>query len=236
MESPLTSYLSLRYESEEEQNYIAGLIDQFESAKMIGAYHLALFAYHLLFMTFIYQTIFKLKKWMPKRFKFAIITLSSSEKREYLETKSPWVYSKIKERTVLGLLHLFKDCDGLISKCKKEIIDFRNENLGHANPFIVSEDGFEKKIEEYNQIASEIHQLTHSGYGLSKIFNEYFKSIDPEIEQTKDDLELNLIGPNRLSDKDLEALASECLISPDFKKKQLLKILQDDFGVYLELE
>ncbi|MGB2631915.1 MAG: hypothetical protein WBC48_03280 [Minisyncoccales bacterium] len=38
---PLNSYFSL-YGSETEQNYIRGLFDQFESAKTMGAYHLAL--------------------------------------------------------------------------------------------------------------------------------------------------------------------------------------------------
>ena len=51
MDYPLASYISLR-KSEEEQNYIRGLFDQFESATVMGAYHLALFAYHLLFICF----------------------------------------------------------------------------------------------------------------------------------------------------------------------------------------
>lgn len=233
MNSSLPSYLSLQYESEEEQKYIVGLASQFETAQLGGSYHLALFAHHLLFMTFVYQTIFKIKIWMPERLKLALTTFPSKEKKQYLETNSSWEYSKIKERTVFGLLHLFEDCDALINKCKKEIVDFRNENLGHANPFIVSEEGFGNKIEEYEQIALEIHRLTHNE--LDKVFNEYFKSLDPEIEQTRDDLEINLIGPNRLSDKDLESLATECLIATDFKKKQVSKILQDDFGVYVEL-
>lgn len=41
--------------------------------------------------------------------------------------------------------------------------------------------------------------------------------------QTKDDIEINLIVPNRLSDKDLESFASECLRAPDAKKNEQLK-------------
>ena len=202
-------------------------------AKTTESYHLALFAYHLLFMTFVYQTVLKMKKWMPRKFKSALVTFSANERREYLEADSPWAYSKIKERTIFNLLYLLDDCDDLISRCKKEIVDFRNENLGHANPFIVSKDGFEKKIMEYEQIVLEIHQLTY--YKLSKLLKKYLATIDQSLVQTKDDIEINLIGPNRLSDKDLEKFAAECLISIDSQKEQISRILKDDFNIFVNL-
>lgn len=55
------------------------------------------------------------------------------------------------------------------------------------------------------------------------------------MSQTRDDIEISLITPNILSEKDLESLATECLINPDSKKEKVSRILQDDFGVYVEL-
>lgn len=231
MYSPLPSYLSLRYESEEEQKYITGLIDQFEYAKMTKSYHLALFACHLIFMIFVYQTIYKAKLWKPKQFSLAFTTSPADKRKQYIETTSIYAFVEIPERTVFELLNLFKECEMVVSKCKKQTVDYRNNNLGHANLYIVSEEEFNNKIEEYEQIALEVHRLTHNE--LDKIFDEYLKSMDTEIELTRDDMEIDLIGPNRLSDKDLESLASECLITTDLKKKQISKILQDDFGVYI---
>lgn len=233
MYSSLPSYLSLRYESEEEQKYIAGLIDQFEYAKMAKSYHLALFAYHLLFMVFVYQTVFKIKIWMPDRFSDALIQSPADKRKQYVEATSAYAFVEIPERSVFELLNLLKECEATVSKCKKQVVDYRNNNLGHVNLYVVSEEEFENKTEEYEQIALEIHQLTRSE--LARLFNEYFESVDRELEQTKDDIEISLIGPNRMSDKDLECLAVECLMTPDFKKDQVSRILQGDFGIYVEL-
>ncbi|MCF7843307.1 hypothetical protein K9M47_00235 [Candidatus Gracilibacteria bacterium] len=226
------SYLSLRYENEEDQKYIEGLIEQFRKAQENGSFHLALFAYHLLFMIFIYQTIYKAKLWKLEQFSLAFTISPADKKKQYTETSTVYAFVEIPERTIFTLLSLFQECENTISKCKK-IIDYRNNNLGHATPYIVSEGEFENKIEEYDQVAFEIHKLTHTE--LANIFDKYFASIDSEVDQTKDDIELNLIVPNRLSDKDLESFASECLIVPDFKKKQASKILKDYFGVSVEL-
>jgi len=100
-----------------------------------------------------------------------------------------------------------------------------------VNYLLVSEQAFDKKIEEYDKAAFEIYKLTHGE--LIKLFNEYFKSLDPGLLQTKDDIELNLIGPNRLSNKDIEFLAMECLRKADAKKKQVSEILENDFGIEL---
>lgn len=229
--SSLPLYLSLRYESEDEQKYIVGLVGQFQNAQENGSYHLALFAYHLVFMIFIYQTIYKVKLWKPEQFSLTFITSPPDKRKQYIEAITVYAFVEIPERTIFTLLSLFQECDDTISKSKK-IIDYRNNNLGHATPYIVSEEEFEKKIEEYDQIASEIHQLTHSE--LYKIFDKYFETIDTETIQTKDDVEINLIVPNRLSDKDLESFASECIRAHDLKKGQTSIILQDDFGVSLE--
>ena len=233
MDFRLPSYLSLRYESEDEQKYIVGLINQFQVAQENESYHLALFAYHLIFMIFVYQTIYKAKLWKSEQFSFAFTTSPADKRKQYKEAVSVYAFSDISERTVFELLNLFKECELTVSKCKKQIIDYRNNNLGHATPYIVSEEEFEKKIEEYDQVALEIHQLIHDE--LVRVLAEYFESMDQEVEQTKDDVEIGLIVPNRLSDKDLELFASECSVIPNFKKKQISKILQDDFGIHLEL-
>lgn len=234
MESLLFSYLSLQHESKEEQKYILGLISQFESAKNSNSYHLALFAYHLIFMVFVYQTIYKAKLWKLEQFTLAFITSPTDKRKQYVEASSVYAFSEIPERTIFNLLNLFGECELVVSKCKKQIVDYRNDNLGHANLYIVSEEEFENKVEEYDQIASEIHQLTH--IELAKIFDEYFQSADPTLELTRDDIEIDLIIPHRLSDKDLESLASECLAAADPKKEYVSKILRNDFGIYLEPE
>ena len=172
---------------------------------------------------------------MPDRFNDALVQSPSEKRKKYQESSSVWDLSEFRESSIFELLNLLQSCEEEVVRCKN-IIKYRNRGFGHATGVLVSEEEFGKKIEEYDQMASEIHLLTHNE--LAKIFDEYFKSLDPTLEQTKDDLEIYLIGPNRLSDKDLESLAAECLIGrtvPLEKRKQIFGILQDNFNMHIEL-
>lgn len=232
MISPLPSYLSLRYESEVEKEYITGLVDQFEMARSVESFHLALFAYHLLFMSYAYQVIHKIKKWMPDRFYDALTQSPANKRKEYFEAGSPWVFAEIPESSIFEFLNLLRLCHDEVGKCKSAVKQ-RNNGFGHATGVLVSEEEFERRIAEYDKIAGEIHKLTQKE--LSKIFGEYLANIESEEELTKDDLELNLILPHRLSDQDLENMAAECLIKTTPQKEKMSKILQDDFGIFVEI-
>ncbi len=225
----INAYLSIKNESEEEQIYLTGLYSQYITATESGSYHLALFAYHLLFMSYVYQTIYKIKEWCPEKFKLALITSSKQERDQYLEAKSCWIFSKIRERTIFSLIHILADNDELVEKCKKKIIDYRNEKLGHANPIMVGDIEFNQKIEEYNQIADEIQQMTHEK--LCVLFQEFTELFEDTDDITKDDLELNLIIINRLSEKDLECLATECTIKNSTVHNKIKDVLTRDYGI-----
>lgn len=228
----LPSYLSLRYESEVEENYISGLVYQFEMARDVGSYHMALFAYHLLFMSYVYQIIHKIKLWMPERFNDAHTQSPIDKRIKYLESGSPWVFSEIRESSIFEFMNLLHVCGGEVKKCKN-IIKQRNNGFGHATGVLVSEEEFEKKIEEYDQIAEQLHALTHAE--LAIIFDEYILNVDKDEEITKDNLELDLIIPNRLSERDLECLSAECLNEITVQKEKIIKIIQEDFNIYMEV-
>jgi hypothetical protein len=233
MDPLLVSYLSVRYESAEEQKYLQGLVSQYLSAIETESYHMALFAYHLLFMSFIYQTIHKIKIWLPDQFRLALITFPAKERDEYLSSTSPWAYSKIRERTIFGLLHLLEDCGDLIADCKENIVDYRNDHLGHANPIIVDEEEFYKKVAEYDTLSEKIQKLTHAQ--LNRIFSEFVMILDPADELTQNDIELNLVVPNRCSDKDLECFSADCHVGRQPVHQKVIEVLRDSFGVEVTL-
>ncbi len=232
MNSSIFSYLSIKYDSEEERNYVYGLIEQFTYAQNNNSYHLALFAYHLLFMSFIYQTIFKTKIWMPDRFNDVLIQSPEDKRKLHRESKTIWSLSEFPESSIFELLNILKACDPIVKKCKK-IIRYRNNSFGHASGILILEEEFNKKIEEYDQMASEIQELTHNELG--RIFNEYFINIEPGIKITKDDLEINLIIPNKLNEKDLECLSADCQIKPNENKVKIKEILENDFGIITQV-
>jgi len=234
MISPLPSYLSLRYESEVEREYIAGLIYQFEAARDMGSYHLALFAYHLLFICFFYQTFYKLKIWMPEKHHLALVSFSPDRRKKFREATNPtdYAHNENKESSFFEFLNIFCDCENVVGKCKA-LVKYRNTRLGHVNYLLVSEESFLEKIEEYDGVVMEMQKLTHAE--LDRIFSEYITEIDPTLEITKDDIETGLIIPNKLSDQDLKKLVVECLIKPTVQKEKISKIIQDDFGIFVEI-
>lgn len=234
MNSQIFSYLSINFDSEEERNYILGLKDQFEIAQDLRSYHLALFAYHLLFICYLYQILYKAKIWMPDKYHTAMISLDKEKREQFRNAINPTnlAHKKNQERSFFEFLNIFCDCSNLVSKCKN-LVDYRNTRMGHVNYMLVSEDEFIKKIDEYNEVASEIQKLTHSE--LSKIFDEYFNNVDKRIKPTKDDIEINLILSNKFSNKDLEYLSVECQIKSNKFKNRIKEILEEDFGVITEI-
>jgi len=234
MNYTLSSYLSL-HGSETEKNYIRGLFDQFENAKTMGSYHLALFAYHLLFMCFLYETLYKIKLWLPNEHNMAFVSFSAKQRKKFREAKNStdYVDDRNKEKSLFEFLNIYCDCEKLVEKCKS-LVDYRNNNLGHANYALVDEMEFERKVEEYNQTAENIHKITHNQ--LARVFDEYIGKIAADEIITKDDLELNLIDPNNLSDADLGCLAAECELRGSGKVfSEIGRILKEGFSVEVKL-
>lgn len=234
MESLLNSYLSLRYNSDDEQRYIFGLIDQFETAKLSGSYHLALFAYHLLFICYFYQTLHKLKIWKPSQHHMAMVSFDKERREKFRNATNPadYAHNGNSESSFFEFLNVFCDCPELVKECK-ELVKYRNVRLGHVNYLLVSEEAFEKQIETYDLVVERIHKITHSE--LSRIFLEFLDGLDGRVKLIGDNIETDLIIPNKFSEKDLECLAVECLIKPDNKKKQISMILKEDFNISVDL-
>ena len=226
----LTSFLSIRNESTEEQEYIAGLSDQFLQARDAGAYHLALFAYHLLYICIFYQTFHKIKIWFPEKHYMAVVSFDLDRRKKYREAINPtdYAYGKNHERSFFEFLNVICDCEPLVKRCKA-LVDYRNQRLGHVNYLLVSQDAFDNQIAEYDDVISEIHKLTHPR--LATLFDEYEKSIDPSLILTKDELETGLIGPNLLSERDLQWLSTEFATRKSPMPIKVLDILRIDFGI-----
>jgi hypothetical protein len=229
MEEVFFSYLSL-YEDGEEQKYIMGLIDQFQKSTESELYHLALFAYHLLFLCYFYQILYKIKIWMPNEYHAAMVSFNEEKRKKFREALSPvdFVHETNKERSIFEFLNILCDCNDTVSSCKK-LVDYRNKRLGHVNYLLVSEDAFNYQIEKYNKAVSDVNLLTNKV--LLRIFNEYLKEIDKTIEQTKNELEIQLVSPNKLSEEDVKFLILKNQKVRGKEKKEIIKILKEDFNV-----
>ncbi len=247
----LPGYLSLKYNSQIEQDYIVELQQDFFDQIESGSYRSALITYHLLFMCYVNQVLYKTKLWKTEDFKTSLIHLGGDlvQKLEIANSPTAFSHKDLKERSSINFLNLYENSVEVIKKAKT-IVDFRNQNLGHATYTKINEDQFYSKINEYNEVVALIANLYEGAllkeldsFVANKSFEikEYVEngegSDDDLIENiSMDEVELAFTAPNYLSYQDIFSL---CTLMPDDvinsleNKKYYLKI-RDLFADHLK--
>ena len=247
----LPGYLSLKYNSQIEQDYIVELQQDFFNQVESGSYRSALITYHLLFMCYINQVLYKTKLWKTEDFKTSLIHLGGDLVQKLETANSPTAFSHkdLKERSSINFLSLYENSIEVIKK-SKTIVDFRNQNLGHATYTKIDEDQFYSKINEYNEVVALIANLYEKT--LLKELDSFVANKSAEIKGyvengedsednlieniSMDEIELAFTAPNYLSYQDLFCL---CTLMPDEvinglgNKKYYIKI-RDLFANHLK--
>ena len=247
----LPGYLSLKYSSQIEQNYIVELQQDFFNQVESGSYRSALITYHLLFMCYVNQVLYKTKLWKPEDFKTSLIHLGGdlAQKLELASDPTTFSHKDLKERSSINFLSLYENSTEVIKKAKT-IVDFRNQNLGHATYTKIDEDQFHSKISEYNEVVALIANLYQKAL-LKELDNfvidksveikgyvENGEGIEDDLIEdiSMDDIELAFTAPNYLSYQDVFSLCtlmSDEVINNLESKKYYLKI-RDLFADYLK--
>lgn len=247
----LPGYLSLKYNSQIEQDYVIELQEDFLSQVQSNFYRSALTTYHLLFMCYVNQVLYKTKLWKAEDFKTSLIHLGGDlvQKLEVADSPTSFSHKDLKERSSINFLSLYENSTEVIKKAKT-IIDFRNQNLGHATYTKIDEDQFYFKINEYNEVVVLIANLYEKT--LLKELDSFVANKSIEIRESiengegseedlienisMDEVELAFTAPNYLSYQDLFSL---CTLMPDEVindleyKKYYLKI-RELFASYLK--
>lgn len=238
----LPGYLSLKYNSQIEQDYVIELQEDFFSQVQSNSYRSALITYHLLFMCYVNQVLYKTKLWKAEDFKTSLIHLGGDLVQKLDTANSPTAFSHkdLKERSSINFLSLYENSIEVIKKAKA-IVDFRNQNLGHATYTRIDEDQFYSKISEYNEVVTLIANLYERT--LLKELDSFVTNKSVEIKEyvengegleddlieniSMDEIELAFTAPNYLSYQDIFSL---CTLMPDDvingleNKKYYLKI------------
>ena len=238
----LPGYLSLKYNSQIEQDYVIELQEDFFNQVQSNSYRSALITYHLLFMSYINQVLYKTKLWKTEDFKTSLIHLGGDlvQKLEIANSPTAFSHKDLKERSSINFLSLYENSVEVIRKAKT-IVDFRNQNLGHATYTKIDEDQFYSKICEYNEVVALIANLYEKT--LLKELDSFVANKFAEIKEyidngedsednlieniSMDEVELEFTAPNYLSYQDVFSL---CALMPDEaidaseNKKYYLKI------------
>lgn len=82
---PILEYLPNSFRNKNEGEYVAFLWEAFESNYQHGKYQFAMLAYHMLYMSFVYFSVWQIKNSRPEDFIKAIIF--QSKEKEWLYVK-----------------------------------------------------------------------------------------------------------------------------------------------------
>lgn len=202
----LADYLPLSFKTQKEQEYIAFLWDAFQANYEAEKFQFAFLAYHMLTMSFVYFSIWQIKRTEPGDFEKGLIGFSKEIEKDLLVASSPFVFSIVNERTMLRFLKLIA-CDNSKIGTYARLVDDRNA-VAHSNGniFYSEQSALDLKIREIIRLVQDIQ--THSLELIQHCYTRFLEeSGDPENREYPDDADQIrevLIHENYLSIKSLE--------------------------------
>lgn len=197
-------YLPLAYPSTGEGEYISFVWEAFESNYKAGKYQFAMLAFHMLYMSYVYFSVWQIKQAKPEAFTHAV--LFQQKEKELLTASSPFTFSEVNERSIFKFLRLTGCENQHIGKFQK-LVDQRNE-IAHPNGNIFFSDQAtaDQRIEEVMQQIRCIQ--THMPSVLHACVLRFLcDSANPEerqIADINDHVEMNFLHRYYLSRKDIE--------------------------------
>ena len=202
----LDSYLPLSFTRPNEQEYVTFLWEAFETNYTHGKYQFAFLAYHMLTMSFVYFNLWQIKKTEPQNFEMSLIGFGKDVEQALIVATSPFVFSMVKERTVLRILKLIECDNGKIGTYAK-LVDERNESAhSNGNIFFSTQAALDTKITEILRVVAEIQ--THSKPVIERCYREFLLRShdheDREYPDPDDQIREVLIHENYMSRMDIK--------------------------------
>jgi hypothetical protein len=206
----LANYLPLSFKTPKEQEYIEFLWEAFETNYTHGKCQFAFLAYHMLAMSFIYFNIWQIRQTEPKDFAMGLIGFGKDIEKSLLEATSPFVFSTVKERSILRFLKLIA-CDNSKIGTYAKLVDDRNESAHpNGNIFYSTEAALDVKITEILRVVDEIQ--SHSKPVIEHCYREFLlqnhDADEREYPDPEDQIREVLIHGNYLSQRDIEICLS----------------------------
>jgi hypothetical protein len=206
---PILDHLPISFRQKSESDYIIFLWEAFESNYKNEKYQFAMLAYHMLYMSFVYFIIWKIRHVHPEKYKHASIFLAGRNlsESELISLTSPFSFSKIEERTIFRILRLI-GCKNEDIKPFTKLVDERND-IAHSNGniFFGDQKTADQKISEVLQQIAAIQ--SHMKPVIHDCFRQFLlDSYDPESREcadATDQIREVLIHANYFSQEDINA-------------------------------
>jgi len=198
-------YLPQAYPSANEGEYIRFVWEAFESNYQSGKYQFSILAFHMLYMSYVYFSVWQIKQAKPEAFTHAV--LFQQKEKELLTASSPFTFSEVNERSIFKFLRLTGCENQHIGKFQK-LVDQRNE-IAHPNGNIFFSDQAtaDQRIEEVMQqirgIQTHMPSVLHAC--LLQFLHDSANPDEREIADSEVHVEINFLHKHYLSRKDIEA-------------------------------
>ncbi|WP_422506399.1 hypothetical protein [Stenotrophomonas sp. GZD-301] len=203
-------YLPLTYPSASEGDYVRFLWESFESNYMNGKYQFAMLAFHMLYMSHVYFSVWQIKNEKESDFQHALTFLEERRRRQLLEASSPFTFHVINESGIFGFLRIIGCQDEQLVRFKR-LVRLRNESA-HPNGVIALPDqaAADSRIEEVMRQIQDIqtHRSSILQGCLLQFLRDSANSDEREIADREVHIEINLLHRNYLSRKDIATCLS----------------------------
>ena len=206
----MLSHLPINPEDEEDiVNYIKNITNLIAINYKYGQYQFAYFGVHLLYMTYIYCTAWKIGQIEPERYKDAIVFARSYNGREkdfkIEDPNSIFVYSLMPEKDIAKLFKIIELDNSQISMVG-DLVDTRNDMAHASGKFeILNEESFDAKVSNIISSMNFIHRcmvrLIRKWYG--QVLISFCKGEYEGYDNPKDVIIEQMIQTFKLSTNEL---------------------------------
>ena len=224
-----------------EERYINFLWTAFEKNYNSKMYHFSFLSVHMLMMSYVYLSLWRIKNIQEYDFKNALLGFGKGDESEILNATSPFAISCVNESRVLRLLKLIQISDDVIKRCKGQVN--KRNNAAHANSiiFFSTQSAIDDEINTILEIVSSIQNKLN--ILILTEYEEFLKNLtEADVLNYQNDDELlreGLIRKKQFSLMDLKCcknydIKGKVTLSQEAKK--LHKILSKFYEESSELE
>jgi hypothetical protein len=204
----LADYLPVSYRSSSEEAYIRFLWESFESNYESGKFEFSCLAFHLLYMSFVSFSLWRIRHVREQDFKNALIGFQSPKEADLLNANTPFkFFEKLKEAEIFRFFKLLGCENHQVGEFAK-FLKNRNQ-VAHPTGTVLFND--------QNSIDTEIRKMIREVANIQacmqpvvlEVYGQFLRgSADPDARQYAEpaqEIEINFIHQNYISRRDIEA-------------------------------
>jgi len=205
---PILEYLPVSFQRQQDADYIHFLWNAFEANYQNEKYQFAVLACHMLFMSYVYFSIWQIRKSHGDKYNQASIFMAGRNLSEHdlINLSSPFSLSKINERTIFRILRLIA-CEPADLVPFQRLVNDRNE-IAHSNGNIFyndpksADDKITEILECMNRVQNHMKPVLYEC--ISRFLIESWDMEEREYADDIDQIREELIHAHYLSQKDIE--------------------------------